>query len=121
MVDGLQVDGSHHVQILDMNGYDTFISTGVTTISTDGWITGVHEDAGANFSLKTVFLPSMIDATESNGTFADYFWASDADEQNVCYHGGDWGSGSRAGLFYLNLNNVASNLCASIGGRLAKK
>lgn len=36
----------------------------------------------------------------------------------ACY-GGNYGNGSNAGLFYLNVNNAASNANSNIGGRLA--
>ena len=35
------------------------------------------------------------------------------------YNGGNWGNGANAGLFYLNVNNSASNANTNIGGRLA--
>lgn len=35
------------------------------------------------------------------------------------YNGGNWNNGSKAGLFNLNLNNVASNANTNIGSRLA--
>lgn len=34
-------------------------------------------------------------------------------------NGGNWGHGANAGLFYLNVNNAASNSNSNIGGRLA--
>lgn len=34
-------------------------------------------------------------------------------------NGGNWGNGANAGLFYLNVNNDASNSNTNIGGRLA--
>jgi hypothetical protein len=39
----------------------------------------------------------------------------------IAYNGGNWSNGSKAGLFYLNLNNEASNSNANNGGRLANK
>jgi hypothetical protein len=35
------------------------------------------------------------------------------------YYGGNYGNGSNAGLFYLNVNNAASNANTNVGGRLA--
>jgi hypothetical protein len=67
-----------------------------------------------------VFLPKVVDAAEANSTFGDYLYASDAGETNVCYHGGDWNDGSRAGLFHSYLSSVASLANTSIGSRLAK-
>ena len=37
----------------------------------------------------------------------------------MAYYGGNYGNGSNAGLFYLNVNNAASNANTNIGGRLA--
>ena len=37
----------------------------------------------------------------------------------MAYYGGNYGNGSNAGLFYLNVNNAASNANSNIGGRLA--
>lgn len=34
-------------------------------------------------------------------------------------NGGNWSNGANAGLFYLNVNNAASNSNTNIGGRLA--
>ncbi|MNO71948.1 hypothetical protein D3C76_628780 [compost metagenome] len=35
------------------------------------------------------------------------------------YCGGNWGNGSNAGLFHLNVDNSASNANVNVGGRLA--
>ena len=120
MVDGLQLDGSHQVKIWDKNGNQTLQSTGVTTGSTDGWITAMHDDSDTAWDLNLVFLPETVDATEGNGTFGDYVYASDGGEVNVCYHGGLWSRASEAGLFFLNLHDVSSTSAAYIGSRLAK-
>lgn len=37
----------------------------------------------------------------------------------MAYYGGNYGNGSSAGLFYLNVNNAASNSNTNIGSRLA--
>ena len=37
----------------------------------------------------------------------------------AAYYGGNYGNGANAGLFYLNVNNAASNSNTNIGGRLA--
>jgi hypothetical protein len=62
-------------------------------------------------------LPATSNATASNGTTGDYFWQS---ANFVAYHGGSWDHGANAGLFYLDVNDAASNSTAYIGGRLAK-
>jgi len=35
------------------------------------------------------------------------------------YYGGNWNNGALDGLFCLNVNNAASNVNTSVGGRLA--
>jgi hypothetical protein len=80
----------------------------------------MHDDSGIDWDLGAVFLPKVVDAAEANSTFGDYLYASDAGETNVCYHGGLWGSGSKAGLFDLALSDVASYADPRIGSRLAK-
>jgi hypothetical protein len=121
MVDGLQVDTSHQIKIWDKSGNKTLTSTGITGLGPeeDGWAVSLHDDAGATWDLKTIFLPETVNVTEGNGTFGDYFYSSRASE-NVCYHGGHWDYGSAAGLFSLSLNGLASASNANIGSRLAK-
>jgi hypothetical protein len=121
MVDGLQIDGSHQVKVWDMVGNQSYQSTGITTTSTDGWPVSLHDESGTGFDLSLLFLPKTTTGTESAGTIADYLYASDAGEDNVCYHGGTWGYGSQAGLFYLVLSSEASFSSTSNGSRLAKR
>ena len=118
--DGLQLDGDHQVQVWDVNGNRSLISTGVNTTSSDGWGVTAHDEAGTDWDLSLIWLPKTTDGTEGNGTFADHLYASDSGEQNVCAHGGSWSYGSKAGLFYLYLRLEASHSNSSIGGRLAK-
>lgn len=121
MCDGLQIDGNHVVSVWDRNGNQTFVDTGVTTVQgNDGWQVSMHDETGADYDLRDIFLPKSTDGTENNGTFGDYLWASDSGETNVAYHGGNWSSGSQAGLFDLDCNRTASNSGSGIGGRLAK-
>ncbi|MFO8016708.1 MAG: hypothetical protein R6U32_06390, partial [Candidatus Woesearchaeota archaeon] len=111
MTDGLQIDGSHQVEIWDKNGNTTLQSTGITTVEdSDGWTVTLHDESGTDWDLGSIFLPASTDGTESNGTLADYLYASDAGEQNVCYSGGHWGVvvGGGAGLFILHLCNMSS-------------
>ena len=62
------------------------------------------------------FLPS---ATGAAGV-GDHFHSSTATDDRIAYHGGSWSDGAVAGLFFLNVNNDASNSNTNIGGRLAK-
>ena len=119
-VDGLEIDGSHVVSIWDRDGNQTWVNTGVTTASNDGWQVSQHDEAGSGYDLAEIFLPSATDGTEGNGTYADYLYASDSGEVNKPNHGGNWSIGSQAGLFYLDCHNVASDSSSNIGGRLAK-
>jgi hypothetical protein len=81
----------------------------------NGWITVFYDNFPA------IFLPESVAPVTEDATYADYFWAPELTEQNVCYHGGHWAYGLSSGLFYLSLNSVASNSSALLGGRLAKK
>jgi hypothetical protein len=119
-VDGLVIDGTHKVKIWDKSGNKTWITTGITTASADGWSTSVHTQSGDDYDLSASFLPSATDGTESNGTYADYLYASDSGEENVCYMGGHWALGSYAGLFNLYLGYESSNSSTTYGARLAK-
>jgi hypothetical protein len=120
MVDGLEIDGSHVVSIWDRNGNQTWVNTGITTTANNGWQVAQHDEAGADYDLADVFLPSATDGTEGNGTYADYLWASDSGEVSKPNHGGNWSNGSPAGLFSLDCNYPASNSGTYVGGRLAK-
>ena len=119
-IDGVQWDTNNQVKIYDQNGNGTYVSTAVTASATDGWITGMHDDTGTGFDLGTSFLGETFDSTESNGSFGDYQYSPDLTEDNVCYHGGYWSSGSYAGLFFLRLDLDASVSGSYCGFRLAK-
>lgn len=119
MIDGAQFDASNQIKVFDQQGNNTYVSTGVTVGAGSGWITGMRNDVGTGYDLGKMFLGRTTDGTESNGSFGDYQYAPNTSD-NVCYHGGYWDNGSRAGLFYLNLNNVASHASTVIGSRLAK-
>jgi hypothetical protein len=120
MTDGLLLDGAHQVQVWDTAGDRSLVSTGITSTSANGWGVTLHDEAGPGFDLGLLFLPKTTDATEANGSLADYLVASDSVEDNVCYHGGHCVSASQAGLFFLNLYNEAAISNTIIGGRLAK-
>lgn len=119
MIDGAQFDAANQIKVFDQNGNNTYVSTGVTLGAASGWITGTHDDAGAGYDLGAMFLGKTTDGTEGNGSFGDYQYTPNT-SVNVCYHGGNWGIGSRAGLFCLFLSNVASSSSTDYGSRLAK-
>jgi hypothetical protein len=72
---------------------------------------------GTDYDLATVFAAETANATAGNGTYGDYFWQA---ASSVAYHGGAWGTGAHAGLFYLYVGHAASYSNPDVGGRLAK-
>ena len=118
MVDGLQTDASLKYKIWDKHGNKTYITTNqVAPSASASYPVTMSVDAGANYDLSQVFLPATIDASASNGTYADAFWSG---VNCVAYHGGSWGAGAYAGLFSLSVTSAASYSDTSVGGRLAK-
>jgi hypothetical protein len=116
MVDGLRTNASSQYEIWDKNGNKTWVNTGITAPA-NGYPVTFATASGANFDLGLLMLPATSNATASNGTTGDYFWQS---ANCVAYHGGDWGYGADAGLFYLYVNYAASHSHTNVGGRLAK-
>ena len=118
MVDGLQTDASLKYKIWDKQGNKTYITTNqVAPSASASYPVTMSVDAGANYDLSQVFLPATIDASASNGTYADAFWSA---ANCVAYHGGGWVSGADGGLFCLYVNTPASYVNTHLGGRLAK-
>jgi hypothetical protein len=113
MVDGLQTDASSKYKIWDKNGNKTYQTTSLTAPASNYPVT-MATATGTDYDLATVFAPETTNAT---GTYGDFFWQS---ANCVAYHGGNWGSGANAGLFFLNVTNAASVSYTDIGGRLAK-
>ncbi len=118
MVDGLQTDASRKYKIWDKQGNKTYITTNqVAPSASASYPVTMSDDAGANYNLSQVFVPATIDASASNGTYADAFWS---DVNCVAYHGGNWAGGAYDGLFCLNVASPASGVHTGFGGRLAK-
>ncbi|KXA71044.1 hypothetical protein [Bordetella hinzii] len=122
MVDGLGCTAAGKWRIWDKNGNKTYVATNQTVpLVPEGeyyWPVTMSADAGANYDLSHVFAAATVDASQSNGTYADSFHYRGG--ETVAYHGGDWANGAHAGLFYLNVHNAASYSSTSVGGRLAK-
>ncbi|MHB0763353.1 hypothetical protein ACYCFC_02970 [Stutzerimonas sp. NM35] len=114
--DGLRTDASKRYEIWDKHGNKSYINTGATAPA-NGWTVSLSANAGTDHDLGPLFVPATTDTTEANGTTADYSYANPS---CVAYHGGYYGYGSNAGLFYLYVSHAASHAYASIGGRLAK-
>jgi hypothetical protein len=118
MFDGLQTDASLKYKVWDKNGNKTYQTTNqVCPTASQSYIVIMSNDEGANYDLGLLFLPATVDASASNGTYADGMWSA---ANCVAYHGGYWGYGALCGLFCLNVNNAASTSTAGIGSRLAK-
>lgn len=116
MVDGLRTNASSQYEIWDKSGNKTWVNTGITAPAS-GYPVTFATASGANFDLGLLMLPATSNATASNGTTGDYFYQNPS---CVAYHGGAWGDGATAGLFYLDVSTGASDSNAHIGGRLAK-
>jgi len=117
MVDGLRQNASSLLEVWDRDGNQGWVSTGITPPPT-GWPVTMNDATGAGWDLRDVFMPLSVDASESNGSFADRYYRNTG--ERVAYHGGYWGHGSNAGLFGLNLISAPSSALTYIGGRLAK-
>lgn len=113
--DGFKTDGSNRGQIFDNKGKGTYVNTGV--VVTQGWIKTCAETVGDDFNCNDVFIPSVSDGTETNGTYSDYCWVS---SNCVLYCSGSWSYGSLCGAFLFNVNGSASHSNSLIGLRLAK-
>ena len=116
MVDGLETDASSKFKIWDKSGNKTWITTGQTAPA-NGYPVTFSTDSGASHDLGVGFVPATSDGTASNGSTGDYAYAA---ANCVAYHGGYWGHGAVAGLFYLAVYYSASRADPNFGGRLAK-
>lgn len=116
MVDGLQTDASSKYKIWDKNGNKTYQTTSLTAPTSNYPVT-MATATGTDYDLATVFAAETTNATAGNGTYGDYFYQNPS---CVAYHGGNWGTGANAGLFYLSVYDAASSSNTHIGGRLAK-
>ncbi len=116
MVDGLRTNASNQYEIWDNQGNKTWVNTGITAPA-NGYPVTFASGSGSGFDLNTLLLPATSNTTAGNGTTGDYFYSA---ANCVAYHGGFWGYGANAGLFYLDVTISASNASSYIGGRLAK-
>ena len=116
MVDGLQTDASSKYKIWDKNGNKAYQTTSLTAPGSNYPVT-MATASGTDYDLATVFAAETTNATAGNGTYGDYFYQNPS---CVAYHGGHWGDGAHAGLFYLLVYPAASTSGTILGGRLAK-
>ena len=118
MTAGLKTNTSNQIQVWDKS--QTYVNTGFG-VPASGWCTAMKENADDDYDLRELFIALTVSGTEGNGTFADLFYPYTSGSEYICCHGGDWGYGSNAGLFALNLRRDASSARSAIGSRLAKK
>jgi hypothetical protein len=116
MVDGLQTNSDREYRIWDADGNQTYVETDVEAPG-DGWFRRRSTERDKGFDLGAVFLPTSTRDDSDEAPYGNYFWSY---PNAVAYHGGYWGTGANAGLFYLYVSNAASNSNTSFGGRLAK-
>ncbi|KAF2406713.1 hypothetical protein SAMN04490179_4550 [Pseudomonas antarctica] len=116
MVDGLQTDASNRFKVWGRNGNKSYLTT-TRTGPGSGYVVTMAEDAGVDYDLRDIFAPATIDGSASNGSYGDYVYSA---ANAVAYHGGGYGDGSNAGLFFLNVSSAASDAFTIVGGRLAK-
>ena len=113
--DGIQTNASSIIQIFDNQGNGTYKNTGV--VLPGGWIKETSRTSGDGFDLGDVFVPSVCDGTESNGTYSDYSWVA---ANCVLYQSGGWAYGSNAGAFAFDAGRGASDSYSNLGFRVAK-
>jgi len=113
MVDGLVANHENRLLVRSPENQKAWMDVGAEACARSGWISAFESKVPA------AFVPSETGGDD--GIVGDYYWPAYKGEENVCYHGGYWGNGSRAGLFDLDLDDVASNSYACVGCRLAKR
>ena len=113
--DGFKTDANSMGLIFSNRGDGSYVFTGVPVAA--GWIKETSEATGTNFDMNDVFVPSVADGTEGNGTFGDYSWVA---ANCVLYQSGDWDNGTQDGAFVSSVNNAASNSNTDLGFRVAK-
>lgn len=116
MVDGLQTNSDREYRIWDADGNQSYIETDVEAPG-DGWFRRRSTERDQGFDLGSVFLPTSTRDDADDAPYGNYFWSY---TNAVAYHGGNWGAGATAGLFYLTVTSAASRSHSYFGGRLAK-
>lgn len=119
-VDGITTSGNNVYQIFSNKMDGTYVSTGVA-LPSEGWTTEMSEEKGTNFDLTDVFLPSVADSTESNGTYGDYSNSANISIPLCSYRSGMYNENSKAGAFYLRTRDSYNNSYEYLGFRLAKE
>lgn len=116
MVDGLQTNADGEYRIWATDGSQEYRETGVKAPD-HGWLRRRSRKSGDGFDLGAVFIPKKTSDDRAASAFGNYFWSYPS---AVAYHGGHWGYGASAGLFFLGVHSAASLSHTAVGGRLAK-
>jgi hypothetical protein len=93
-----------------------YVNTSRSALTTSGYPVTLD----ATLLAAGIIIPATVDGTQSNGSTGDYFYSNTSTDDRIAYHGGFWGNGASAGLFYLNAGNAPSGAYSGIGARLAK-
>jgi len=67
-----------------------------------------------------IIAAATVDSAASNGSTGDYWYSYSDSSDRIWYHGGNWGNGSYAGLFFAYVYDVPSSAYSYVGARLAK-
>jgi hypothetical protein len=116
-VDGMRVTKEGRVETWDRTGYQAWADTGASAPDIVGFPTHIC----AAEALDHMFLPTAATDDPDEAMLSDFFVGPDEGYAGWPLHGGHWNYGSYAGLFGLDLYNVASDSYTNIGGRLAKR
>lgn len=117
MVDGLQLQAGK-IYVHKNDGSHAYVATGLQSPGS-GYPVDVFDVNDIGYNMSDIFMPKTVSATQSDGSFSDYFWST-LSGTTVCYRGGDWVDGASCGLFTLYLIYASSYAFSSIGSRLAK-
>lgn len=118
-VDGLRISPSGHIQAWDQEGCREWVDTGIRSPLVDegGWPADFHAEP----EIDAILLPCALTDDRDDALVRDYHFGAWEGVESYPIHGGYWGHGANAGLFFLNLAYAASNSSPYIGGRLAKR
>lgn len=98
------------------NTDETFIPDNITELPGTGYISDISPKLAEE---KGLFLPIASQSSNTNSMFGDYV-ATNNNQINVCYHGGNYYEGDKCGVFMLYFNYPITQTHNSVGARLVK-
>lgn len=93
-----------------------YIPCGFSCSTKEGYVKAFGYSEDCDF----MYMTSMVGG-DSNKPVGDYYWVNMALNTYIARLGATWYHGTYAGLFYWNLDRVASSRYYGIGGRLCRK